>query len=351
MHKWTSILFIISLLISHELGAESREFIGSLPVVLSSDELKNSSLEGQTVYVQEIRLSASAKRILSHRLDEIITYEEVSPLTNAPKHINLGMNGTPVLNQGAHGSCITFAMTAAMDAILGKGDYISQLCSLGLGKFLKRNGYIASSGWNGSYGSAILKQLAQYGIVSKAYQKELGCAGLKRYPLNSRKNTGSPMSIREYSMAAEPMSYFASWQQIVDVDDTYTPSHNPIEFLHIVKSHLREGNRVAFGILLDVDQGHAGALGTYRSKFDAWVLTPRIKSDVRMGALKAGHEMLIYGYDDDAEIYYKGELLAKGAFLVRNSWGDSVGNNGDFYVSYDYFKALCDEAQVVIPLM
>jgi|SRR6185369_6848370 len=43
-----------------------------------------------------------------------------------------------------------------------------------------------------------------------------------------------------------------------------------------------------------------------------------------------GHEMLVYGYDD---------RLKKGAFKVRNSWGDKWGLSGNLLIPYDYFKA------------
>jgi hypothetical protein len=42
------------------------------------------------------------------------------------------------------------------------------------------------------------------------------------------------------------------------------------------------------------------------------------------------HTMLIIGWDD-----------AKGAFLVRNSWGQDWGMAGDVWVSYDTFKSRC----------
>ena len=99
------------------------------------------------------------------------------------------MNGVPVLNQGRHGSCVTFAVTAAMDAVIGHGDYISQLCSLELGKSLEYNGYLPS-GWDGSLGPIVLNQFSRFGVVSKNDQASKSCADVKEYPLADGKKHG-----------------------------------------------------------------------------------------------------------------------------------------------------------------
>lgn len=52
------------------------------------------------------------------------------------------------------------------------------------------------------------------------------------------------------------------------------------------------------------------------------------------GLLKGGHALCIVGYDDD-KINLDG---SKGAFIVRNSWGDQWGDNGYCYIPYAYYK-------------
>ena len=78
-----------------------------------------------------------------------MTLKQTKSWGNLPKRILLGMNNVPVLDQGSHGTCVTFAITAAIDAALSKGDYISQLCQLELGTYLEPMGY-SVSGWDGS---------------------------------------------------------------------------------------------------------------------------------------------------------------------------------------------------------
>lgn len=349
MRKWN--IIILSLIFSGGLSAKAVELVGTIPVIISASADANSfaGSRSQVVFVQNIRLSASAQEALKKRSVRISNRPDVNPLTMAvPTKVNLGMNGTPVLDQGYHGSCVTFAVTGAFDAVLGRGDYISQLCSLELGAYLYQQGRIDYSGWDGSTGNTVLKQLKDYGVVSKAFQLETGCAGVKHYPTNTESNTGKPMSIKEYTTNSSPLS-FATWQVLMDTEEAFSEQFNPTTLFATVKKHLREGHRVTFGMLLDDTVGEAGALGIYKKGHDTWVLTPEIMDKMNHGSLQAGHEMVIIGYDDSAIAHTIEGKPSKGMFIVRNSWGKQSGDGGNFYVSYDYFKALCDEAQVILP--
>ena len=127
------------------------------------------------------------------------------------KHINLGMNNVPSLNQGTHGSCVTFALTAAIDALIGKGDYVSQLCLLTLGQHLKQHSY-ADSGWEGILPKYLAVRIQEHGIISKKTQINQGCGGLNQYPLMSF-DPDNEMSLEDYHAKAEQIddsSYFES---------------------------------------------------------------------------------------------------------------------------------------------
>ena len=351
MSKWSAVILSVALVCPVQ--AKSIEFLGSLPVVITASEDlygKTWYQKTNTVFVQHLRLSPNAQNVLKTRLDSIFEVNDLVTRSNSPlpTQINLGMNGTPVLDQGSHGSCVTFAMTGALDAVLGKGDYISQLCSLELGTYLQQYGRSAYSGWDGSIGPVVLKQLKDYGLVLKSYQQEYGCAGVKRYPLTNERNIGNPMSISEYTANSLPLS-FAHWEILADTEEVFTDNFNPVTLLRAVKKNLREGKRVTFGMLLDDTLAEAGALGRFKKNHDTWVLTPEIIRKIEQGGLQAGHEMIIIGYDDQAVAFTQSGKSSKGLFIVRNSWGIQAGNRGTFYVSYEYFKALCDEAQVIIP--
>lgn len=260
-----------------------------------------------------------------------------------PRHVNLEMQGTPVLNQGKHGSCVTFAVTAALDALLGAGDYISQLCNLELGSQLAVDGMQPYSGWSGNYGALVLEQIDKYGMISINYQKSHGCAGVKEYPLTDKLDEGNLMSVAEFKAHSIPINKLYSWSVLMFNEGWLLPEHDMNAMLTQVKQELAKGNRLTFGVLLDVQLGKAGAMGTHNITNDTWMITPQILADGMNGKVTAGHDMVIMGYDDNAVVVDKDGNSNQGIFILRNSWSTAVGDNGNYYVSYDYFKYFTQE--------
>ena len=288
-------------------------------------------------------LSAKAKRLLSPRHSWGADIAKQSS-SKWPERIQLGMNNVPVLDQGPHGSCVTFAVTAAMDAVLNKGDYISQLCQLQLGNYFEKQGY-QPSGWEGSFARKVLAQMEAFGFVSKAQQEANGCGGLTQYPINDIETPTSSITPEEYRQMSYPLEDYNEdrdifWNPIVDVIQVVFDRVDPEDILDKVKRTLNEGDRLVFGSLLwDIDLGVAGAVGIKEVSSDTWVLTPEIARDVYIRKLVfAGHEMVITGYDDTAVAIDDKGRKHYGLLTIRNSWGTSLGNQGEFYMSYDYFK-------------
>lgn len=59
--------------------------------------------------------------------------------------------------------------------------------------------------------------------------------------------------------------------------------------------------------------------------------------------------MIVIAYDDNAVITGPNGEAHKGVFTLRNSWDSYAGNNGDYYMSYDYLKDLTFEAIEIAP--
>ena len=90
-----------------------------------------------------------------------------------------------------------------------------------------------------------------------------------------------------------------------------------------------------------------GACATHHQVNDTWALTPELSvPPYEVG----GHEMVIYGYDDNAVAYDKDGNAHVGLLTLRNSWSSNNGDNGDYYMTYDYFKKYANEVQAVVEL-
>lgn len=330
--------------------------VGTVPV---SIEMQSQARHGRSLLqhpqakvfsLMRIQLSSEAKQQLKHQVrTELKTANSDTSSASSPSSAEVGMSNVPVLNQGAHGSCVTFANTGAVDAVLSRGDYVSQLCSLALGSYLEEQDSDYPSGWDGSWGSIVLKQLSDYGFINKDNQHQYGCGGLTDYPTYDPSETGKAMSPADYESMSESLNSVVDWTSILSVDDAFGGSYNPDRVLSKVKKALARGERLTFGVGLDVNLGSAGAVGSYHAYHDTWVLTPDIQDDVDNDEIYAGHEMIIIGYDDNAEVTADDGTVNKGLLHLRNSWSEGAGDKGDYYMSYAHFKALTMEVQTVTP--
>lgn len=344
---------LLLLLASTSLAAQDLQIVGTITrnVQLPKSSLTqdSTSLKRTTntkeIKLLDIKLSAKA---LSHLASRGQKGKQASLAVNRSKYparVELGMNEVPVLDQGSHGTCVTFANTAAIDAALNKGDHLSQLCQLQLGSYLERTSY-APSGWNGSWGRTVLHQMDSFGVVTKEQQLAKGCAGIVDYPANDHipDQAMSPEEYFQVSSNLEDMQI--SWSPILDVNDAMTDRIDTSKAVEQVKASLAAGDRLTFGVLLlDFDLGFVGAVGTTKAENDTWVLTPQILRDLYLKPNLGGHEMVITGYDDDAKAIDDNGAEHRGLFTLRNSWGTDVGDEGNFYMSYDYFKVLVVEIQ------
>ena len=332
LHRVPLVLFYLFLL--RTAAANTFNFNGT--------ELIITHAEHQTA-ILKIKQTPRVHKYLNSRLK---TITEGTVQTNAGVHTRqLGMNNVPVLDQGIHGTCVTFAVSAALDAIIGKGDHISQLCALQLGDYLENNAF-ADSGWNGSWANKVISQFMTFGYITQTKQRSLIC-GSKEYPANSEPPK-SNLDIQTYHAYTEPplSSINIDYSSLLDVNQRIYDDENTYILLNKIKTALDLGDRLTFGVVLaDLQYGVAGAVGNHHTTNDSWIVTPDITQDVQNGTASYGmHEMLITGYDDNAIAKDAAGHLHYGLLTLRNSWGAEAGDHGNFYMSYDYFKAFVLEA-------
>ncbi|BCA97116.1 peptidase C1 [Legionella antarctica] len=290
-------------------SAEDVTVIGSIKHILKQEKVDSSQklIESsklpnkKIIQLLQIQLSDEANDLLAKRAQDAFTHTHQFSLTSQndestsiAQKVQLGMNNVPVLDQGIHGTCVTFAVTGALDAVMGQSDYISQLCNLQLGSYLEKHGY-GMSGWNGSHAISVINQIEQFGIVTKKKQKSVGCGGMTQYPTNKSHSRNSFMEPEQYRAISELIfGKFVSW---ADVFQKYEPAKT----LNEVKQALHSGDRLIFAVLLPrTDLGFVGALGKHKTWIykDSWVLTPKILEGI--DSIEAAHEMIITGYDDNA---------------------------------------------------
>ena len=307
-----------------------------------------NSTSGKPIVYEKIVLSSAAKQWLATHSTESAKLSATQTST-LPAQISLGMNNVPVLDQGRHGTCVTFAVSGALDAIHGKTDYVSQLCNLELGAFLATQDSSYPSGWEGSWGDIVLNQINTYGVISIDSQHTLGCARVFEYPVNDEYDTGKIMPAPKFTKRSDKIMDNITFKTLMNHDIAFTNDADKEKVLTEVKEALNNGHRVLIGTLLDVDVGHNGALGTYKVSNDTWMLTPRISKDAKNGTIEAGHEMIITGYDDNAEVMGPHHTKQVGVLTLRNSWGDDAGDHGNYYMTYAHFTTLAMEINELIP--
>ncbi len=354
LKKFVILSFLSAFLINKAI-AQDIDMIGTIQTPKPSFNKNNINAfkiypaKNEYITLLKLNLSTNAINNIEKRAQRAINNQKLlSSIPKwMPKQIELGMNDVPVLNQGNHGSCVIFATTAALDAAINKGDYVSQICQLSLGRYIENNGH-APSGWNGTFARNILSELELFGFISKDIQRTNGCAGLTEYP-ESGEDLLNEESVAEFHKFSEKLiDNNISWTSILDIFEAGLDSINEEQLLLETKKAIFAGDRIIIGaILIDYEKGVVGAQGTYKNKYDSWVLSSETIKDISSQRDYVGHALLITGYNDNAISIDDKGISHRGLLTLRNSWGSNIGDKGDFYMSYDYFKALVIEAQRV----
>lgn len=262
---------------------------------------------------------------------------------------NLGMANVPVLNQGIHGSCVTFALSGALDASYSYGDYVSELCNLELGTYLHSLDPTYNTGWDGSYTSVVLNQIKQYGIIPMTTQTSTGCMGIYTYPVNSNVGVNTLMPLSEFAKYSTNIMSNITSRVLLTFSQAFTHKLDPTTTLNNIKVAIDNNHREVMGLVLDPNINGVGAVGSYKAPSDSWILTPQILADAQSGKVNAGHAIVVIGYDDTATIIGPDNVAHQGILILRNSWGSNAGDGGNYYMSYDYAKMFITDTYEIVP--
>jgi C1A family cysteine protease len=222
--------------------------------------------------------------------------------TTLPISIDLTPNFTfPVYNQGEIGSCTANALAAAVQFDRLKANetpaFEPSRLFIYYNERLIENDVAIDAGANLSDG---VKSLAEQGVCSEELWPYIDTAPTNEqteaFPLGSKPVTKPSHLAYQNAINYKITSYSAVLQ---DIDH--------------IKTILASGFPIIFGITLfnswvNVDQ-------------PATIIPMPLSNDQEAG----GHAILMVGYDDTKQLV-----------KFRNSWGKEVGDNGYFFLHYDY---------------
>ncbi len=128
------------------------------------------------------------------------------------------------------------------------------------------------------------------------------------------------------------LAYYLSWKGPVNKKDKKVAKH--VQEARIIsekkyadiKKCIREFGGVESSVYLE--DGKKNKIKNYNKKNGSYAY---------LGHEEANHEIVIIGWDDDypKENFDNKGIEDNGAFICVNSWGESFGKNGIFYVSYE----------------
>ena len=198
-------------------------------------------------------------------------------------------NMPPIYNQDKLSSCTGNAIAAAIHYIISKSEYDDIEPSR---LFIYYNERLLEDNTGQDAGAYLydgIKSVATFGVCDET---------LWPYDINMV-NVKPSQKCYEWAFTEISTKYF-----MIDSNNT-----------NDIKNVLASGYPVLCGIMVYESFKNDSATQTGN------ISTPNVKKEKLLG----GHAICIVGYDDN-----------KQAFIVRNSWGTTWGDNGYCYIPYDY---------------
>ncbi|MFV0277874.1 MAG: C1 family peptidase, partial [Parahaliea sp.] len=252
------------------------------------------------------------KKAVNEAQREFASYLKGDPHADPlPQKHDLRLTGhfTPVEDQGELGSCTAQAVIGLVEYLMrAGGDLQPDMSRLFLYKTSRK-----LLGWNGDTGAYLrttIKAMALFGVPPESENPYI-----------------------EDQFDAEPDAYLFAFAQNFKASvyarlDGYGSNTNGVETLDRVKRALLDGFPVTFGFPVYSSIDSTGPSTGYV------IPIPRPSDRV-----EGGHAVLAVGYDDNIECGTGVDgRPAKGALIIRNSWGAEWGMEGYAYFPYEYVE-------------
>lgn len=193
--------------------------------------------------------------------------------------------------------------------------------------------------WEGTYAKEALNSIEATGVIPKNKQNQCGKLG-EYVPYTDglhfeQKIPEDSISLEKYHKLSEVVAFT---HKSIEVSI-------PTKSLFLVKSELAASHRILLGFVVT----NTDPESTHNTSGDTWALSSEdVRTLMESVSNLSIHEIIITGYDDKAVAYDSQGNKHVGLLKVRNSWGTDSGDHGDYYMSYDYFKAFVSDLQVII---
>lgn len=276
-----------------DLGMSSERFVagGWLPDLPDRRDLTINSDVVRGALTQRSGRSRSSSRTML-----------LSAARTLPPKVDLRPLCPPIEDQKSLGSCTANAAIGLMEYLQmqsGESRRVD-LSRLFLYKTTRR--LMGVKGDTGAYIRTTIKAAASFGVPPEQYW---------------------PYHITKFDVEPDAFLYsFAANYKSLNYTRLDQKNFSGKETLDAVKRTLADGFPVVFGFTVYSSMGG-----------DADIPYPGA-NDREDG----GHAVLAVGYDDDRPVINGASANARGALIIRNSWGTAWGDEGYGYLPYDYVR-------------
>jgi hypothetical protein len=295
----------------------------------------------------------------------VVVAPDPAPKAPVPRKFDLVALQSPVKNQASRGVCSIFASAALMEHLYKKAgipdldvseQYLQWSAKAQLGSFPNTDG---------SNNMSNLRAVNRFGIPTESawtYDTTPWTVA------NDAACTGEGQPIRCYTNGEPPASALAATTFKIKLPAPQSMSATPTSIKNYMAT---SGTAVAIGVefFYQAWNHRTSRLAISNERLRQGFVTNPSTDDEQdsSGDRRAGHAVLIVGWDDDLEIQLLDRdgiprvdasgapLMDKGFFIIKNSWGtgrfgiENPYGAGYGYLSYEYVRRHADAVRVAVP--